>query len=219
MNPGLQSADPKLDGTTVFHQWISSIYHTPKDNMSQHFYWDSAAKSTRLSFLVGYEVAQQSERPTWNTSDFFGTKFAHKYELCTRPLLMTGAARLVGNPDIGRRYGCGVGGGRRYPGPGRTWRQILDRDRHVYDVTIDPGDRNIVYAAGFESSAWRSMDRGEHCSRIPGVNFKWAYRVIPDPVSRGKVYASTFGGSLWHGSVTARDAAVDIASPELQPGH
>ena len=102
---------------------------------------------------------------------------------------------------------------------GRTWRQIFDRDRHLYDVTIDPRDRNIVYAAGFESSAWRSTDRGEHWSRIPGFNFKWAYRVIPDPVDRDKIYVSTFGGSLWHGSVTGQDAPLDIDTPQLEPGH
>ncbi len=101
---------------------------------------------------------------------------------------------------------------------GRTWRPIFDRDRHIYDVTLDPREVNILYAAGFESSAWQSTDRGEHWSRIPGFNFKWAYRVIPDPVDRDKIYVSTFGGSLWHGSVTGRNAPLDIATPELEPG-
>ena len=72
-------ADPKVDGAAVFHKWISIIYHTPKDNMSQQFYFDSTARSAGLSFLVGFEVAQQTERPTWNGGDFFGTKFAQKH--------------------------------------------------------------------------------------------------------------------------------------------
>jgi photosystem II stability/assembly factor-like uncharacterized protein len=101
---------------------------------------------------------------------------------------------------------------------GSTWRQVFDGDRHVYDVTLDPKDANVLYASGFESSAWRSTDRGEHWTRIPGFNFKWSYRVIPDPVDRNKIYVSTFGGSLWHGSLLGRDEAVDIATPELQPG-
>jgi hypothetical protein len=46
--------------------------------MDHRFYFDPAAKSTALNFLIGYEVAQQSERPAWNAGDFFGTKFAHK---------------------------------------------------------------------------------------------------------------------------------------------
>ena len=78
INGGRQSADPKLDGAAIDEKWISSIYHTPKDNMSQQFYFESAARSTAMSFLVGYEVAQQSERPTWNAGDFFGRKFSRK---------------------------------------------------------------------------------------------------------------------------------------------
>jgi len=79
INAGRQSADPKLDGNAIFLKWISSIYHTPKDNMSQPFYFESAAKSTAMTFLVGYEVAQQAERPAWNPSDFFGTKFSRNH--------------------------------------------------------------------------------------------------------------------------------------------
>lgn len=101
---------------------------------------------------------------------------------------------------------------------GRNWKQIFDGDRHVYDVTIDPDDANTLYAAGFESSAWQSKDRGEHWKRIPGFNFKWAYRVIPDPMDPNKVYVSTFGGSLWHGSLLGKDEPLDIVTPELQPG-
>lgn len=101
---------------------------------------------------------------------------------------------------------------------GRSWRPIFDRDRHVYDVTIDPNDSSVLYASGFESSAWRSNDRGEHWARIPGFNFKWSYRVIPDPIDHNKIYVSTFGGSVWHGSLSGRDEPLDIATPELQPG-
>ena len=101
---------------------------------------------------------------------------------------------------------------------GKSWKQVLDQDRHIYDVTIDPADPNIVYAAGFESSAWRSADRGLHWTRIPGFNFKWAHRVIPDPLDRDKVYITTFGGSVWHGSIDGEKRPVDIATPALEPG-
>jgi photosystem II stability/assembly factor-like uncharacterized protein len=102
---------------------------------------------------------------------------------------------------------------------GRNWRQVLDRDRHVYDVTIDPRVPNRLYAAGFESSAWVSWDRGRHWSRIPGFNFKWGHRVIADPTQPDSVYVTTFGGSVWHGSIEeGRPATLDIATPELEPG-
>ena len=101
---------------------------------------------------------------------------------------------------------------------GQHWRAALDRDQHVYDVTIDPHNPALLHACGFESSAWRSTDRGEHWTRIPGFNFKWGHRVIPDPEDPGKVYITTFGGSLWHGAVDGAEKAVDIATAELQPG-
>jgi photosystem II stability/assembly factor-like uncharacterized protein len=101
---------------------------------------------------------------------------------------------------------------------GKTWTQVLDRDRHVYDVTIDPRDARILYASGFESSAWKSNNHGESWTRIPGFNFKWGHRVIADPEDPKKVYITTFGGGVWHGSVDGENRPLDIVTPELQPG-
>ena len=100
---------------------------------------------------------------------------------------------------------------------GITWRNVLSRDQHVYDVTADPRDRHILYASGFESSAWRSADRGEHWTRIAGYNFKWGHRVIPDPSDVRRVYITTFGGSVWHGRWDGPAAPVDIITPVLRP--
>lgn len=101
---------------------------------------------------------------------------------------------------------------------GKDWRPVLDQDQHVYDVTIDPVDSKVLYAAGFESSVWRSVDRGLHWMRVPGFNFKWAHRVIPDPQDHKQIYVTTFGGSVWHGAVDGKNEPVDIATPVLQPG-
>ena len=95
---------------------------------------------------------------------------------------------------------------------GATWRQVLAKDQHVYDVTIDPRNPAILYACGFEASAWRSADRGETWQRIKGFNFRWGHRVIPDPVDPGKIYITTYGGSVWHGPATGDPKALeDIA--------
>jgi photosystem II stability/assembly factor-like uncharacterized protein len=101
---------------------------------------------------------------------------------------------------------------------GKSWKQVFDKDRHIYDVTVDPQDPNVLYAAGFESSAWRSADRGLHWARIPGFNFKWGQRVIPDPFHHDEVYITTFGGSVWHGAIAGQARPVDIATPVLEPG-
>jgi photosystem II stability/assembly factor-like uncharacterized protein len=76
---------------------------------------------------------------------------------------------------------------------------VLDRDQHIYDVTIDAKDARVLYATGFESSAWHSGDRGLTWKRIPGYDFKWGHRVTVDPQDRSQIYITTFGGSVWHG--------------------
>jgi len=99
---------------------------------------------------------------------------------------------------------------------GHDWRNVLAQDQHVYDITVDPRDARIVYACGFESSAWRSTDRGETWRRIPGFNFKWGHRVIPDPRDPDSIFITTFGGSVWHGPAAGDAEAVeDIMTPSL----
>ena len=46
--------------------------------MSKTFDWESGAKFTRYSFLVGYAVAQKNEKPMWNPRDFFGEQYGQK---------------------------------------------------------------------------------------------------------------------------------------------
>ncbi|MVM33134.1 M28 family peptidase [Spirosoma sp. HMF4905] len=72
---GSQTGNPNLDGTKLNLEWRATIYHTPQDDMNQPFDFNSAAKHAQLQFLVGYLTAQESQRPTWNKGDFFGTKF------------------------------------------------------------------------------------------------------------------------------------------------
>jgi photosystem II stability/assembly factor-like uncharacterized protein len=99
---------------------------------------------------------------------------------------------------------------------GDSWRNVLSQDQHVYDITVDPRDPKVLYACGFESSAWRSSDRGETWQRIRGFNFKWGHRVIPDPQDPGRIYITTFGGSVWYGPAAGDPQAVeDIVTPSL----
>ena len=105
---------------------------------------------------------------------------------------------------------------------GAHWSTLFSGDRHVYDVTLDPKNPSELFAAGFESSAWKSIDKGGHWTRIPGYNFKWGHRVIVDPVHPGWVYINTFGGGVWHGRIDGTPGVEDIATPEIsaaQVGH
>lgn len=92
---------------------------------------------------------------------------------------------------------------------GATWANVLPQSQHVYDVTIDAHDPNVLYASGFDQAAFRSLDRGATWARLRGFNFKWGHRVIPDAADPAKVYVTTFGGSVWHGPAAGDPTAVE----------
>ena len=71
INGGEKAVDPKINGAEAERNWIHSIYHTPQDDMSQNFDYNAAAKYTRLNYALGYAVANEDQRPTWNQGDFF----------------------------------------------------------------------------------------------------------------------------------------------------
>ncbi len=97
---------------------------------------------------------------------------------------------------------------------GESWRNIFRDSQHVYDVTVDPRNPKVIYNCGFETGAYRSLDRGATWTRIRGFNFKWGHRVIPDPVNAAKIYITTFGGSVWHGPAAGDPKAIeDIVTP------
>jgi hypothetical protein len=72
---GLQTVDSKLDGKKMQLDWESQRYHLPSDDMNQPLDFNATVKCTRVDLAVGYEIAQQTERPHWNAGDFF-EKFA-----------------------------------------------------------------------------------------------------------------------------------------------
>ena len=72
---GPHSADPKIDGGAALGEWIQSIYHTPKDDVSQPMRWETGVLYAQVNFLVGYQVAMDAERPSWHPHSFFARNF------------------------------------------------------------------------------------------------------------------------------------------------
>jgi Zn-dependent M28 family amino/carboxypeptidase len=75
LSEGFKTVDPSLNGKSISLEWESTIYHTPQDDMKQKLNFDAGTKFARVDMAIGYEVAQETERPRWNTGDFFLTKF------------------------------------------------------------------------------------------------------------------------------------------------
>lgn len=173
--------------------------------------WRLARDSRATLYVV---VARRSDDGSFgNTGDgaiYRSTDGAEHWTRMRLPPGVNGPNGLAIDPrDPGRLYlaawgrstprGAEDGGVYLSTDAGATWRRVLTQDQHVYDVTVDPHDPRVLYAAGFEASAWRSSDRGLTWRRIPGFDFKWAHRVIVDPREPGRIFITTFGGSVWYG--------------------
>lgn len=75
LREGFHARDPKVDGKKLSEDYVRLRYHAPSDDMSQPLDFDGAVQYMQINFLVGYDVAQAPERPTWNMNDFFGKTF------------------------------------------------------------------------------------------------------------------------------------------------
>jgi len=73
---GNKTADGQNNLSQTVQKWRALTYHKPQDNfVGGTFDWAAGAQYARLNFLIGYQVAQAPQRPTWNKGDFFGLRF------------------------------------------------------------------------------------------------------------------------------------------------
>jgi Zn-dependent M28 family amino/carboxypeptidase len=74
--PGFKSDDPKINPAKIFASWEEQRYHQPSDDMSQPgLDFREAARFAQFNLLVGYLVAEKTDRPAWKKGDFFGEHF------------------------------------------------------------------------------------------------------------------------------------------------
>jgi photosystem II stability/assembly factor-like uncharacterized protein len=187
----------------------------------QPFAWRITRSSDGVLYLI---VARRSERGyTGDAEDgglYKSTDGAQHWVKMKLPAGANGPMGLALDPKDNRRMYLAAWGVQLQDGDtgggvfasndgGETWKNIFDQAQHVYDVTVDPGNPNVLYNCGFEVGAWRSTDRGATWARIRGFNFKWGHRVIPDPADPAKIYITTFGGSVWHGPAAGDPRAVE----------
>jgi hypothetical protein len=75
---GEEATDPNFNAKKFNDAWIATRYHSPSDDMNQPLDFDAAVEFMQVDFLVGYDVAQDPQRPTWKPGDFFGETFERK---------------------------------------------------------------------------------------------------------------------------------------------
>ncbi|GAB3839681.1 M20/M25/M40 family metallo-hydrolase [Hymenobacter jeollabukensis] len=72
---GNKTADGKNNLSELVQKWRADTYHKPQDDINGLFDFDAGVKYVQLNFLIGYQVANDPQRPTWNKGDFFGGRF------------------------------------------------------------------------------------------------------------------------------------------------
>jgi len=78
ISEGEQAKDPKFNAKKFGEEWIATRYHAPSDDMSQPMDLDASVQFMQIDFLVGYDIAQDPQRPRWKQGDFFGETFGRK---------------------------------------------------------------------------------------------------------------------------------------------
>lgn len=72
---GNKTADGKNNLSELVQKWRADTYHKPQDDINGLFDFDAGVKYVQLNFLIGYQIANDPQRPTWNPGDFFGSRF------------------------------------------------------------------------------------------------------------------------------------------------
>ena len=70
---GSKTADGKNNMNELVAPWREKYYHEPQDDINGIFDFEAGKKYAQLNFLIGYLVAQDPSRPTWNKGDIFAT--------------------------------------------------------------------------------------------------------------------------------------------------
>ncbi|MDA1064164.1 MAG: M28 family metallopeptidase [Proteobacteria bacterium] len=78
LDPGPTSTDDSIDGAAITTAFRRTHYHQPSDDLSQPIDWDSAVRFTRANTRIGWSIANDDARPSWNEGNFFGEMFAPK---------------------------------------------------------------------------------------------------------------------------------------------
>jgi Zn-dependent M28 family amino/carboxypeptidase len=73
---GFASLDDRVDGEAAYRDHVRNHYHAASDDLGRPIDWASAVRFARAHARMGYDIATNTERPTWLEGNVFGTRFA-----------------------------------------------------------------------------------------------------------------------------------------------
>jgi Zn-dependent M28 family amino/carboxypeptidase len=71
---GSKTTDGKNNLNEMVAKWRAEYYHKPQDDINGIFDFAAGKKYAQLNFLIGYLIAQDIKRPTWNKGDIFAVR-------------------------------------------------------------------------------------------------------------------------------------------------
>jgi Zn-dependent M28 family amino/carboxypeptidase len=72
---GMGSFNKNENPAALWQEFLAKHYHQPSDDLGQALNFDAAARFAQANFNIGLELANDAQRPSWNTGDFFGDTF------------------------------------------------------------------------------------------------------------------------------------------------
>jgi len=72
---GNRTADGRNNLSEQVQKWRATYYHKPQDDINGLFDFEAGRRYAQLNFLLGYQIAQNPQRPTWKPGNFFGRRF------------------------------------------------------------------------------------------------------------------------------------------------
>lgn len=71
---GNKTADGKNNLDLFVKEWRAKYYHKPQDDINGIFDFDAGKKYAQLNFLIGYLIANEPIKPSWNPGSIFEKK-------------------------------------------------------------------------------------------------------------------------------------------------
>lgn len=78
LKAGTISSDINIDGDKELDNFLKNHYHQPTDDLNLPFSIEGTERFVRTGLVLGLIIANDEQKPSWNTDDFFGDKFAPK---------------------------------------------------------------------------------------------------------------------------------------------
>ena len=80
-----EAVDPAFDARKFWTWWRRNRYHHPSDDMRQPMDLAATMEYLRPMLLVGWDIANDPQRPTWNADDWFGGRLGNAAAPSPRP--------------------------------------------------------------------------------------------------------------------------------------